>query len=45
MLKIYDEIETPNEGAMFMMYDEPESRNWGGGGGACLRHMMVNRQH
>ena len=30
MFKMYDEPESPHEGAVFKIYDEPESPNEGG---------------
>ena len=31
MFKMYDEPESPHEGAVFKIYDEPKSPNEGGG--------------
>ena len=40
---MYDEPESPHEGAVFKIYDEPKSPNEGGG--ACLRYMMNRKRH
>ena len=37
----YDEPESPNEGGVFKIYDESESRNEE----ACLRYMMSRDRH
>ena len=40
MFKMYDEPESPHEGAVFKIYDETGITKRGG---ACLRYMIRNR--